>query len=128
MACIKQNKDVGLRVFKNTNGVATTLLHLVISTKGHIAKRVELINTILDQTPEAASLQNGYGSHPVQPLLQRNKNLPAHLKDAIIRKLIKLDKDVLYSPAGPSERFPLHVVLTGKCRYQHDRTPEIKRG
>jgi hypothetical protein len=54
------------------NHITTTVLHQAITSKGDTKLRAQVVEAILDVTPEAAKIKNGYGSLPIHVIAQRN--------------------------------------------------------
>ena len=98
---------------KTTNHIPTTILHQAITSRGDATQRYTVIKLILDRTPLAASVKNGYGSYPLHVINQRNTKMDSTTKQRIIRELIHAYPAALTEKCGKSRRTPLHIVFTG---------------
>ena len=96
------------------NHITTTILHQAITSKAKVEVRAELIETILNITPAAAAIKNGYGSLPLHVICQRNTKMKAKIKERIIFKLIKAHVGALLEIGGVGQRTPLHIIFTGE--------------
>lgn len=94
------------------NFVNTTVLHQAIVSKGKIETRAQVVTTILQQTPEAARLRNGYGSLPLHVIAQRNTKLTSTVKEQLMIRLITANPDALQEAGGVGRRTPLHICFT----------------
>lgn len=94
------------------NFVNTTTLHQAIVSKGNIEMRAQVITTILQQTPEAAGVRNGFGSLPLHVIAQRNTKLTAQIKERLMMLLIAAYPDALLEAGGMGRRTPLHICFT----------------
>jgi hypothetical protein len=95
------------------NRITTTVLHQLIYAKGQQDSRAKLIRCILKKTPLAASIPNGFGSLPIHVIAQRNTNLSAATKEALISDLLNAYPQSLVIAGGKGKRTPLHILFTG---------------
>mmetsp|Transcript_21164 Transcript_21164/g.58854 ORF Transcript_21164/g.58854 Transcript_21164/m.58854 type:complete len:205 (-) Transcript_21164:1104-1718(-) len=96
------------------NNITTTIIHQAITSKGDISKRAMVIQEILQVTPHAASIKNGYGSLPLHVICQRNVKMNSAKKEKLIRDLIKAYPMSLTVQGGVGKRTPLHIIFTGE--------------
>ena len=96
-----------------SNRITTTVLHQLISAKGHQESRAKLIRCILASTPTAASVPNGFGSLPIHVIAQRNTNFSAATKEALMYDLLRAYPEALAVAGGKGKRTPLHILFTG---------------
>ena len=96
------------------NHISTTILHQAITSKGDTKARTRVIREILDISPKAASIKNGYGSLPLHVIAQRNTKLDAPTKELLINELVSAYKEALLEQGGVGKRTPLHIIFTGK--------------
>ena len=96
------------------NNISTTIIHQAITSKGDINKRAIVIREILQVTPHAASIKNGYGSLPLHVICQRNVKMNSSMKEILIRDLINAYPGSLTVQGGVGKRTPLHIIFTGK--------------
>jgi hypothetical protein len=96
------------------NHIQTTILHQAITSKGDVAIRSNVIMFILDNTPRAAAMKNGYGSLPLHVIAQRNTRIDSQTKERLIFALVDAYPDALTEPGGVGKRTPLHIIFTGK--------------
>lgn len=94
------------------NNITTTILHQAITSKGDTKKRAIIIQEILNVTPNAATIRNGYGSLPLHVIAQRNTKMDSATKEMLVRKLIDAYPIALTQQGGVSKRTPLHVIFT----------------
>jgi hypothetical protein len=95
------------------NNLATTIIHQAITSKGNIEHRTNLILTILQSTPQAAAMKNGYGSLPLHVIGQRNTKLDSQRKEHLITELVKSYPGAVIEQGGVGKRTPLHILFTG---------------
>ncbi len=67
---------------------------------------------ILQQTPAAARIRNGYGSLPLHVIAQRNTKLTSSIKEELMTLLVHANPDALLEAGGPGGRTPLHICFT----------------
>jgi hypothetical protein len=96
------------------NHIATTIVHQAITSKGDTEDRAILIQKILDKTPQAAAIKNGYGSLPLHVIAQRNTKIDAQTKEKLITQLVKSYTGALVEVGGVGRRTPLHIIFTGE--------------
>lgn len=94
------------------NNISTTIIHQAITSKGDINKRAIVIREILQVTPHAASIKNGYGSLPLHVICQRNVKMNSSMKEILIRDLINAYPGSLTVQGGVGKRTPLHIIFT----------------
>ncbi|ACI65680.1 predicted protein [Phaeodactylum tricornutum CCAP 1055/1] len=94
------------------NHIATTIVHQAITSKGDTEDRAILIQKILDKTPQAAAIKNGYGSLPLHVIAQRNTKIDAQTKEKLITQLVKSYTGALVEVGGVGRRTPLHIIFT----------------
>jgi hypothetical protein len=104
------NPSLALSSIPMNNKLKTTLLHQAIASKHNVTLRTAVMKQILEQTPRAARMVNGYGSLPLHMIAQRNTNLPN--KEHIIVLLVQSYQEGLLIPAGAGMRTPLHILFT----------------
>jgi hypothetical protein len=109
---LQKHPSLALASIGMDNAVKTTALHQTIVSKGDVAKRTQVITTILQQTPAAARSRNGYGSLPLHVIAQRNTKLTAVIKEELMTLLVHANPDALLETGGPGGRTPLHVCFT----------------
>jgi hypothetical protein len=95
------------------NHISTTILHQAITSKGDTKIRARVIREILDMTPQAARIKNGYGSLPLHVIAQRNTKMDSTTKELLINKLAQSYKGALVEEGGVGKRTPLHIIFTG---------------
>ena len=95
------------------NHISTTILHQAITSKGNTTLRAKVIRQILEATPMAASLRNGYGSLPLHVITQRNTKLKSNIKENLIRAFVGAYRHALLEEGGTGRRTPLHIIFTG---------------
>ncbi|KAL3914137.1 MAG: hypothetical protein SGILL_006219 [Bacillariaceae sp.] len=105
--------QIGTTSMTMQNHIATTVLHQAITSKGDTKLRALVVEAILDVTPWAAKVKNGYGSLPLHVVAQRNTKMNSATKDKIIRKLVKAFPGALLEPGGVGKRTPIHIIFTG---------------
>jgi hypothetical protein len=96
------------------NHISTSLLHQAITSKGDTDVRAQVIITILQQTPSAARMRNGYGSLPLHVIAQRNTKLNSPTKERLMYALVNAFPGALVEKGGVGKRTPLHIIFTGK--------------
>lgn len=94
------------------NRISTTIIHQAVTSKGHTPTRAKVIRTILQSTPMAASIRNGYGSLPLHVITQRNTKMDAKTKEGLILLLIEAYPAAIVQPGGVGKRTPLHIAFT----------------
>ena len=94
------------------NHIKTTIIHQAITSKGEIPDRALVIQTVLNQTPQAASIKNGYGSLPLHVICQRNTKMNSQVKEVLIYALINAFPQALNEEGGVGRRTPLHIAFT----------------
>jgi len=99
------------------NRIVTTIIHQAITSRGDVKSRAAVISKVLETTPEAAKIQNGYGSLPLHVVSQRNTKLDSKTKERLIFELVAAYPGGLHFPGGVGFRTPLHVVFTGKFSF-----------
>jgi hypothetical protein len=120
---VHENPWIAMTPMTMDNHIATTILHQAITSKGNEAVRAEVILQILDRTPMAASIKNGYGSLPLHVISQRNTKMKAETKGKLIFAFVKAYKGALMEEGGVGKRNPLHIIFTGTT----SNTNETKR-
>ena len=96
------------------NHITTTILHQAITSKGETPLRARCIVGILEKTPQAAAIKNGYGSLPLHVIAQRNTKMDSATKEKLIFELIRAYNGALTTEGGVGKRTPLHIIFTGK--------------
>ncbi|GAX26233.1 hypothetical protein FisN_16Lh062 [Fistulifera solaris] len=109
---LQERPSLALVSIAMENSVKTTALHQTIVSKGDVEKRTTVITTILQQTPAAARLRNGYGSLPLHVIAQRNTKLTSSIKEELMTLLVHANPDALLEAGGPGGRTPLHISFT----------------
>lgn len=112
--CIRSNHLIPMMSMIMDNHISTTILHQAITSKGDIKARARVIREILDISPKAATIKNGYGSLPLHVIAQRNTKLDAPSKELLINELVNAYKGALVEQGGVGRRTPLHIIFTGK--------------
>jgi len=115
------NPRIVLDPIVQSNHISTTILHQALTSKGCILIRTKEIRCILQETPEAAAVKNGYNSLPLHVLCQRNMKMDAKTKQALIVEIARAHPQALATPGGVTHRTPLHISFTGKLKF-HDMT------
>jgi hypothetical protein len=111
---VKKKPHVGLGQMVMDNHISTTIMHQAITSKGDLDLRAKVILKILEVTPAAAHMRNGYGSLPLHVIAQRNTKIKSGVKDTLIRALVAANVDAITNEGGPGKRTPLHIIFTGK--------------
>ena len=111
---VRSNPELALHPIPMDNHIVTSILHQAITSKGKTEQREAVILEILERTPQAATMKNGYGSLPLHVVSQRNTKMAAKIKERVIRKLVECHKDAMTVAGGVGGRTPLHVIFTGK--------------
>lgn len=106
------NPKIALMELPQKNNISTTILHKAITSNGDVKHRAKVMFSILNATPEAAAIRNGYGSYPLHVITQRNTKLLAKIKEKLIRKLVSCYKQALVEPGGNGRRTPIHILFT----------------
>lgn len=115
LAIVQQKPAISLSPMIMDNHITTTILHQAITSKGNTGLRAKVVTTILDATPQAARIKNGYGSLPLHVIAQRNTKIDSQTKEKLILKLIKAYRGALTEQGGVGKRTPLHIIFTGTC-------------
>jgi hypothetical protein len=95
------------------NHINTTVIHQAITSKSNTAIRAEVISTILNATPQAAAIKNGYGSLPLHVICQRNTKMDAQTKERLVFQMVPCYPAALMEQGGVGKRTPLHIIFTG---------------
>lgn len=111
---VQQNPGIALTPITMGNNITTTILHQAITKRAKKVDRVQLIFMILQQTPDAAAIRNGYGSLPLHAIGQRNIGIDSNTKEQLIRQLVHAYPSSVAEPGGVGKRTPLHIIFTGK--------------
>eukprot|EP00568_Trieres_chinensis_P009176 CAMPEP_0183313696 /NCGR_PEP_ID=MMETSP0160_2-20130417/46207_1 /TAXON_ID=2839 ORGANISM="Odontella Sinensis, Strain Grunow 1884" /NCGR_SAMPLE_ID=MMETSP0160_2 /ASSEMBLY_ACC=CAM_ASM_000250 /LENGTH=311 /DNA_ID=CAMNT_0025478837 /DNA_START=397 /DNA_END=1329 /DNA_ORIENTATION=- len=111
-AIVISNPSVALTPMVMVNNISTTLLHRAITSKSSVGPRAALIQTILELSPRAAGIKNGYGSLPLHVVAQRNTKMDSTTKEKIILLLINAYPGALVQEGGVGKRTPLHIIFT----------------
>lgn len=114
LRCVQTNPQIPITSMIMDNHISTTILHQAITSKGNTEHRANVIRTILEMAPQAASIKNGYGSLPLHVIAQRNTKMDAPTKELLITELVLAYKGALLQPGGVGKRTPLHIIFTGK--------------
>jgi hypothetical protein len=109
-----KNPNVGLGHMVMDNHISTTIIHQAITSKGDENLREKVILKILEVTPAAAFIRNGYGSLPLHVIAQRNTKIKSVAKEILIRALVDANVDAITNEGGPGKRTPVHIIFTGK--------------
>jgi hypothetical protein len=110
---VRSNPRIATTTMTMQNNIATTIIHQAITSKGETVHRAKVVEEILDVTPEAATIRNGYGSLPLHVIAQRNTKMNAVTKERLIRKLLDACPGALIQQGGVGLRTPLHIIFTG---------------
>jgi len=110
---VEQNPLIAVTPMIMDNHISTTVIHQAITSKGDTALRAQVITKILEETPQAAGIKNGYGSLPLHVIAQRNTKMNAQTKERLIFQLVQADKGALVEEGGVGKRTPLHIIFTG---------------
>ena len=94
------------------NHITTTILHQAITSKGDTKARARVILEILNTSPSAAGIKNGYGSLALHVLCQRNTKMDSKTKERLMRALVEAYKPALVLEGGVGKRTPLHIIFT----------------
>jgi hypothetical protein len=111
---VTENPLVGLGQMVMDNHISTTIIHQAITSKGDTNLRARVILKILEGTPAAAAIRNGYGSLPLHVIAQRNTKMKAETKEQLITALVHANVEALATEGGTGKRTPLHIIFTGK--------------
>jgi hypothetical protein len=111
---VQHNPTLAVTPMTMDNHISTTLLHQTITSKGDVGLRAQVITTILQTAPQAATIKNGYGSLPLHQIAQRNTKMDAQTKERLIFQLVQAYKEALKIEGGVGKRTPLHIIFTGK--------------
>lgn len=100
----------------------TTIFHQVLSPEakgGDQDARATLIDTIIEQWPQAARIANGNGTLPLHVMCMGNvKIVNATTKERLILKLIHANPDALTTTGGDKRRTPLHNVMNARASHR----------
>lgn len=110
----QQKPWIALTPMTMDNHITTTILHQAITSKGNTGLRAKVILSILEKTPQAARIKNGYGSLPLHVIAQRNTKIDSSTKEKLIFELIRVNKGALTEEGGVGKRTPLHIIFTGE--------------
>jgi len=113
LECVRSNPWIAMTPMVMDNHISTTILHQAITSKGDTAARAKVVLTVLDKTPMAAAIKNGYGSLPLHVISQRNTKMDAQTKERLIFQLVQAYKGALMEEGGVGKRTPLHIIFTG---------------
>jgi hypothetical protein len=113
LQCLYGNPWVAMTPMIMDNHISTTILHQAITSKGDTSARAQVIQKILETTPMAASIKNGYGSLPLHVIAQRNTKMDAQTKEKLIFAMVNAYKGALMEEGGVGKRTPLHIIFTG---------------
>lgn len=113
LECISRKPWLATSPMIMDNHIATTILHQAITSKGSTDLRAKVIRRILNTTPQAAAIKNGYGSLPLHVIAQRNTKMDAPTKEKLIFDLVGAYKGALTEEGGVGKRTPLHIIFTG---------------
>ncbi|GKY93563.1 hypothetical protein MPSEU_000323700 [Mayamaea pseudoterrestris] len=94
------------------NHIITTVIHQAITAKGDTVQRANLILHILNTSPNAAGIANGYASYPLHSIAQRNTKMDAKTKETLIFALLDAYPGALLKQNNQGQRTPLHVLFT----------------
>lgn len=114
LAYIDRNPWVATTLMVMDNNITTTCLHQAITSKADIQDRAAVIRRILQLTPQAARIKNGYGSLPLHVIAQRNTKMKSETKEELIVALVQAYPDALIEEGGVGKRTPLHIIFTGR--------------
>lgn len=110
---VRENPRIAATTMAMENHITTTIIHQAIASKGPTAMRAQVISTILYQTPQAASVKNGYGSLPLHMIAQRNTKIDSQTKESLMFELVQAYPSALMQEGGVGKRTPLHIIFTG---------------
>jgi len=79
-----ENPRLAVTKLPMENHIITTVMHQAITAKGDTADRANLILYILNTSPRAAGIPNGYASYPLHSIAQRNTKMDAKTKEMLI--------------------------------------------
>lgn len=111
---VQEDPCLGVTLMTMDNHIQTTLLHQAITSKGDVEARAKVVEYVLEHTPSAASIKNGYGSLPLHVIAQRNTHITSSVKEKLIVKMIEAYDQALVEEGGTGRRTPLHIIFTGK--------------
>jgi hypothetical protein len=117
LSCVQNNPIIPITSMIMDNHISTTILHQAITSKGNTEARTRVIREILEITPQAATIKNGYGSLPLHVIAQRNTKMNAPTKELLITELVRSFKGALLEQGGVGKRTPLHIIFTGSCTF-----------
>lgn len=110
--CVLQDPTIATTPLIMDNNISTTILHQAISSKSDTQARAAVVMAILESTPNAASIRNGYGSLPIHVICQRNTKMDSQTKERLITALMNAYPESLLEAGGVGGRTPLHIVFT----------------
>ena len=110
---VKKNVLIGTATVPMSNHMLTTVCHQALTSNSDIQPRTEVILQILQQTPEAAAIKNGYGTLCLHAVCQRNLKCDAKTKERLVLALIDAFPGALLQGGGAGMRTPLHIIFTG---------------
>jgi hypothetical protein len=117
LAQIERNPWISITPMIMDNNITTTCLHQAITSKASIQDRAKVIRRILEVSPEAARIKNGYGSLPLHVIAQRNTKMKSETKEELIFELVRAYPGALVEEGGVGKRTPLHIIFTGTYHY-----------
>lgn len=94
------------------NHISTTILHQAITSKASTVERARVIQAVIERSPSAATIKNGYGSLPLHVISQRNTKMDSQTKERLIHALVKAFPKALMTEGGVGRRTPLHIAFT----------------
>ena len=109
---IRSNPLISTTSMIMDNHITTTILHQAITSKGDTKARARVILEILNTSPSAAGIKNGYGSLALHVLCQRNTKMDSKTKERLMRALVEAYKPALVLEGGVGKRTPLHIIFT----------------
>lgn len=114
LAEVKRKPSIALTPMVMDNHISTTIIHQAITSKSDVGIRARVISTIMDKTPQAAAIRNGYGSLPLHVICQRNTKMDAQTKERLVFQMVPCFPEALMEQGGVGKRTPLHIIFTGK--------------
>jgi hypothetical protein len=109
---LQDNPEIGTTTMIMDNHISTTILHQAITSKAKTQDRARVIEAILDLSPSAATIKNGYGSLPLHVISQRNTKMDSVTKERLIHALVQAFPKALMTEGGVGRRTPLHIAFT----------------
>jgi hypothetical protein len=110
--CVRRDPLVAMTLLIMDNNISTTILHQAISSKSDTQARAAVMRNVLDLSPKAVTIRNGYGSLPIHVICQRNTKMDSQTKESLIMAMIKAYPESLLEAGGVGGRTPLHIVFT----------------